>query len=75
MFLKPPQDKWWVINEHSDVSGLVAEFGEVLLPLAVTQITPYTEIAELERFWRTGASPGLTDLQRTRNLQRLQAAG
>jgi hypothetical protein len=72
-FLDEPEDRWWTVEGGSDPTALIAEL-DPLLELAAAFLAKHITDSALIDFWETGASPGLTEGQRQRNLQTLKAA-
>jgi len=68
-FLLPEhQDKWWTIDANSSVPQLADEFRRHLQGFAVPTIEKYIADEALRDLWLSGASPGLTEVQRLMNL-------
>jgi hypothetical protein len=67
-FLMPEHDDvWWKIDGRSD-SEVTPGVGGALVQYAVPEIAKHASDEALRDLWLTGRSPGLTDLQRLRNL-------
>ena len=66
-FLLAGQDKWWTIGPRISPEQVSREI-EDALELALPEVEKYVQDEALRDVWLTGSSPGLTDVQRLRNL-------
>lgn len=67
-FLLPErEDKWWSIRTDAEAEKLGVQFRE-FLPVAVEAIGQNISDIALRDLWLRGESPGLSDLNRLRNL-------
>lgn len=72
MLMPGHPDKWWEISEVSTVDTLVSEVSEVIATEGAPYVTRYLDVNELVALWESGASPGLTETQRVRYLEKLK---
>jgi hypothetical protein len=70
MLLPDPHDKWWEITSTTDVDALVREIADLVLGKGVPYVSRYLDTNELVALWKSGQSPGITETQRTRYVQR-----
>ena len=61
------QDKWWTLGPGSNVQQIGDEI-EAALDLALLEIEKRIKDESLRDLWLTGQSPGLTEVQRLKNL-------
>lgn len=67
-FLLPEgQDKWWTLKASTGLEEVSHEI-ERALELALPEIEKYLHDESLRDLWLTGRSPGLTEVQRLKNL-------
>jgi hypothetical protein len=67
-FLLPEgQDKWWTLGPGSNVQQIGDEI-QAALDLAVLEIEKHIKDESLRDLWLAGRSPGLTEVQRLKNL-------
>lgn len=66
-----PSDHWWTISCETVIDDLAREVSSLVLETAVPYLTQYLNTNQLMSLWRSGQSPGLTDVQRMRFLGRL----
>jgi hypothetical protein len=74
MLLPSRQDKWWEITASTDANVLAAEVSDIIVREVVPYIQRYLDTDDLIALWESGKSPGLTDLQRIRYLDKLRNA-
>ncbi len=75
-FLLPERaDKWWEITAQTDVAALTDQLSTVIEKSALPYLEEYLDTQSLIALWESGKSPGLTAVQRTRSLDRLQKKG
>ena len=71
-FLLPmPSDRWWQIRSEREASVAAAEIVAGLLDYGLPKLDTLPTKAALAELWRTGQSPGLTEVQRKRSLDRI----
>jgi hypothetical protein len=66
--LPTAQDVWWSLTAGEQVEQLATELSGLLTDFALPPLNKYVDDRALIELWLTGQSPGLTDLQRLRNL-------
>lgn len=64
-------DKWWRIERTTDADMLAAEVVTAVRNIAVPFLDRHASDDTLRALWETGQSPGLTAVQRQRNLAAL----
>ena len=70
------RDQWWSISAGTDVRRISQTLEDALIRLALPEIERYIGDESLRDLWLARRSPGLTELQRLRNLAvLLQAIG
>lgn len=69
--LKKNNDKWWQIDQGTNVDELYIEIKEYLTSYAISAIKENMHDENLVNLWLSGKSPGLTDIQRLLNLSAL----
>jgi hypothetical protein len=68
-FLLPEgQDQWWSLRGGSEVRQVREKIEDALVRLALPEIEEHLRDESLRDLWLTGRSPGLTDVQRLKNL-------
>ena len=72
MLMPGRPDKWWEISEASTVGILASEVSEVIATEGAPYVVRYLDVNELVALWESGRSPGLTETQRVRYLEKLQ---
>jgi hypothetical protein len=68
------RDKWWSIENAGQAAAVGAEIVVSVEAYGLAPLGRIPDIAALRRIWETGASPGLSDYQRRRHLERLAAS-
>ena len=68
------RDKWWSIENAGQAAAVGAEIAVSVEEYGLAPLAKIPDIAALRRIWETGASPGLSDYQRRRYLERLTAS-
>ena len=68
------RDKWWPIENVEQAAAAGAEIAVSVENYGLGPLAKIPDLAALRRIWETGASPGLSDYQRRRHLERLSAA-
>ncbi|GAB2175296.1 DUF4304 domain-containing protein [Dongia sp. agr-C8] len=71
MLLPERPDKWWKIPGDTDADELAVEISNLIDRVAVPYLQQYLRTDALLDLWETGVSPGLTDTQRLRCLEKL----
>ena len=67
-FLMPEsQDKWWTLKPSTRIEEVSREI-EAALEMALPEIEKHLQDESLRDLWLTGRSPGLTEVQRLKNL-------
>jgi hypothetical protein len=66
-------DLWWNVVADSDGGALAGEISNALIKYAVPNLEPYLDSRELLALWKSGSSPGLTDVQRLRYISEMEA--
>jgi hypothetical protein len=67
------EDLWWNIAADSNAEALAHEISRTLIERAVPLLASFEDTRELLALWKSGSSPGLTDVQRARYISELQA--
>lgn len=62
------KDRWWTVDHRTDTDALSREVGDLIATQGVATFDRYGDDASLRDLWLSGASPGLTDVQRLTNL-------
>ncbi len=65
------QDKWWTIGSAAEGGAVAAEIVSCVADFGLKAIAQIPDVGALRRMWQSGASPGLTEVQRRRYLARL----
>ena len=73
MLMPGRPDKWWEISEASTVGTLASEVSEVIATEGAPYVARYLDVNELVALWESGKSPGLTEMQRVRYLEKLKS--
>jgi hypothetical protein len=73
MLMPGRQDKWWEISESTAVDALTSEVSEVIASDGAPFVVRYLDVNELVALWASGKSPGLTETQRVRYLEKLRS--
>lgn len=68
------RDRWWSIENAAQAAAAGAEIAVCVEQYGLPPLARIPDIAALRRIWETGASPGLSDYQRRRHLERLAAS-
>jgi hypothetical protein len=72
--LMPQQrEKWWAIECPEEAARVAAEIASSVEAYGLPPLAKIPDIAALGRIWEAGASPGLTEFQRRRHLERIAA--
>jgi Domain of unknown function (DUF4304) len=74
-FLPDHPDKWWVIDESTNVQQLTKEIADLVVEKAAPFLLRYVKFDELLTLWQSGQSPGLTEGARVRYLDELIERG
>jgi hypothetical protein len=75
MLMPDRPDKWWEIKDGVDIHGLADEVATLVATEAAPYVMRYLSRHELTSLWQSGQSPGLTETQRVRYLERLSSNG
>jgi hypothetical protein len=73
-FLVGSRDKWWTIDQATDVGALDEELRREIVDRGVPEIKRLLSEEALKILWLEGRSPGLTDIQRLKHLSVLLKA-
>ena len=73
MFLPGHPDQWWEITSETDSSRLADEVNKLVVFSAVPYILGLLDTEAIVSLWQSGRSPGLTEGQRLRYLNRLMS--
>jgi hypothetical protein len=68
------RDNWWSIESAGQAAAVGAEIAVSVEEYGLPPLAKIADLAALRRIWETGASPGLSDYQRRRHLERLAAS-
>jgi hypothetical protein len=68
-------DKWWEISEATPVDALASEVSGVIATEGAPYVLRYLNANDLVALWESGKSPGLTETQRVRYLEKLKSSG
>jgi hypothetical protein len=72
-FLTPERrDRWWPVTDEASAGQVGHEFASILREAALPALESLASAAALRETWRSGRSPGLTDVQRQRYLEMLE---
>jgi Domain of unknown function (DUF4304) len=71
MLMPTRSDKWWEITSSTDVETMVAEVSDLIAGVGAPYVMRYLGADALVGLWRSGQSPGLTETQRLRYLEKL----
>ncbi len=75
-FLIPDRfDKWWEVNDEHQAQQVGAEIVALLDSVGIPALEAVASTRNLRMLWASGRSPGLTDVQRQRYLDRLEEDG
>jgi hypothetical protein len=66
-------DKWWELTPGTDALALGANLTDAIEHQGVPYLEQFLVPEAMIALWETGVSPGLTDVQRLRFLERLKA--
>jgi hypothetical protein len=68
------RDRWWTIENPEQAAEAGAEIAASVTEYGLAPLGKIADLASLRRIWETGVSPGLSDYQRRRHLERLEAS-
>ena len=66
------QDMWWTISSGSDFGRIEADVVGAVCNFGIPYVEQHLSDAALIQLWDSGKAPGLTEVQRTRNLRELR---
>src|SRR5262249_52151371 len=72
--LQEAGDKWWTVDLNTPLQPLADLITEVLVNKAVPEIEKHVSDGSLRDLWLSGASPGLNEFERLKNLSVLLKA-
>ena len=67
-------DKWWDISEDTDVEALASEISGLVAEKGAPYLLQYADKDSLIALWESGRSPGLTETQRLRYLEKFSGS-
>lgn len=73
MLMPGRPDKWWEISEAAAVDALASEVSELIATEGAPYVARHLDVNELVALWESGKSPGLTETQRVRYLEKLKS--
>jgi hypothetical protein len=68
------RDKWWTIESAEQAATVAADIAVSLQEYGLPPLAKIPDLAALRKIWQAGASPGLSDYQRRRYLERLSTS-
>ena len=71
MLMAGRPDKWWEIKGNTEAEALSVEVFDLILSEGAPYIMRYLDSDQLAALWKSGKSPGLTETQRVRFLEKL----
>ena len=71
-FMTIPRDKWWKISNETQANLCASEITSILANRVLPEMQSLASTESLKSLWETGKGSGLTDFQRTQNLQALE---
>jgi hypothetical protein len=66
------QDRWWSIASAAEARSVGAQMAAALATHGLKALAGIPDLGALKRLWNSGSSPGLTERQRQRCLERLE---
>jgi hypothetical protein len=66
--LSPASDRWWVLDDATRIEDLCAELAALIRDVALPQCEALIADEALRDLWLAGTSPGLTEIDRLKNL-------
>jgi hypothetical protein len=75
MLMPEHRDKWWEITDATSIDMLAREIAELVATKGAPYLLRYIDGAELVSLWESGSSPGLTEKQRMRYLEKARCNG
>ena len=72
--MQPRRDHWWSFSDVVEAQHAGKEATVLLLSAAMPVFRSLPNAFAVRDLWRTGASPGITEFQRLKYLERLEAA-
>jgi Domain of unknown function (DUF4304) len=73
MLMPTRTDKWWEITSATNVDAVATEVSDLVATVGAPYVMRYLDTEELVALWQSGQSPGLTETQRVRYLEKLGA--
>jgi len=73
-FLPDPHDKWWELNGTIGDAKVADEIVSLIIKKVLPFLNNYTSDQGLAELWKSGRSPGITEVQRLRYLEQLRSA-
>ena len=73
MIMPGRSDRWWEINQSTDIGALKREVSEVVIEYALPFVRRYLSTDAIISLWESGQSPGLTAVQRADFLSQLKS--
>ena len=71
-FLDPPFDKWWELKTTTDIAALADELASLIIDHVIPLLDKYSKMNSIIQLWDSGASPGISEMQRNRYLAELE---
>jgi len=72
--MQPRRDHWWSFSDVVESQKAGTEASVLLITAAMPVFQSLPNALAVRDLWRTGASPGITEFQRLKYLERLEAA-
>lgn len=66
------RDVWWIIDSEEKAKAAAQQIGRYVERYLLPTFREVASLSALEALWRSGKSPGLTEKQRCRILERLK---
>lgn len=70
-FMTLPRDKWWRIHNEAEAKRCASEITNVLANRVLPEMQSLASTERLRSLWEAGKGPGLSNFQRTQNLNAL----
>jgi hypothetical protein len=67
-----PKDRWWTATSDDEASAIGQEMAGALTKYGLPMLERFPDARTLVALWREGASPGLTEFERRRLLEKYE---
>lgn len=71
-FLEQKHDKWWQIGPETEIKILTKEIVEIITIRVLPRLNEFLTEESILKLWKTGASPGISKMQRDKYVQLLK---